>query len=439
MGSYTATRTNTRADLFYITVSTATIAVLVLLTAFSAARAETVSAPPFTGAPCHAPIDQEIEAHLRAATSQNNLADLHRSVDALLADRKAVPEGCAARAELSTQIAFFQYRMGDLLSAEKTIGESLAEESLTHHESSGNSGLNHFMLAGVYKVRGDYAKAELEYNKAVEIFSSQQPAKPRALARVYGDMAAMYADRGDMKSAEAALQKSLASETPSNGASATGSIGTRDALVHLAYRRGRLTDALEMLQSMIRDFAEDHSIARELRAHMYRDEGEVLVASHRPAEATEPLRKSLLLTDSTINTPDYAIALAMLSQAYILQKNWTQADEALKEASGRSAGFEKNFPQDAGKILASYGIFLGSQKRWNDSRPLLLRAAPLTESEKDVESAVLQNLIQADHHLHEKEEERAMREKLKSLGSSQPNPARENTVDVLAFNGGGPH
>lgn len=427
-------RTKAGRSLFFVTVQIAAISVLVLFTGLGAADAESVVEQRSTTA-CQAQFDPRVEADIRSAISPENSANLRRSVDTLIADRAAIAGGCASRASLSTQIAILQYRLGDLASAEKTISESLEEESLAHRERSEGAALNHYMLAGVYKVRGAFRQAEAEYTKAAEIFSNLQPGKPRALARVYGDMAAMYADRGDMRSAEAAMQKSLASENAGAGGTA-GSVGTRDALVHLAYRRGHLSEALDLLHSMIQDFGENQTISRELRAHMYRDEGELLVAARRPDEAPEPLRKSLSLTDPGTKTPDYAIALAMLSQAYELQKNWPQAEASLQEASKRSAVFETDFPQDAGKILASYGILLSARKRWSDARPVLLHAASLSETDRNVESAVLQSLIQADHHLHERGEERAMKEKLKTLGSGPADPARENTIDVLAFNGG---
>ncbi len=229
---------------------------------------------------CTAETEKRIDADIRIAFQMRNENDYQRALNLLLADRDAALPGCRSRERLFSQIAVTQFRMGNLAASERTVRDILASTSHRQHpDSSPETGLAHFLLAGIYSFRADYASAEREYQSALKIMLSLGHAQMVSVAQIYGDMALLYLRTGNIRASEAALQNSIAAEKNCDAVPLQASILRRDALIHIHYHAGRLTQALNASDELVRDHGEDPSLPLALRAHLFRDRGELALAA----------------------------------------------------------------------------------------------------------------------------------------------------------------
>jgi tetratricopeptide (TPR) repeat protein len=402
------------------------------------ASAQQQSATGSAEATCTAVATDEISQHLHRAYTVVGHAQTQSALNTLLSDRPGAPQGCPITDKLLSEIAALQFQLGENTSAEQTISEALRSKSIPD-DYAPSIGVDHFILGDICVIRGEYSKAELEFKNAIRIISHFGRSQSAALSRIYQDLGMLYMRLGDLRSAESALQQSLEADKQAPHELPERTLLTKDVLMHLRYRQGRLTEATQMLRNLIADYGDDSAIPQHFRAHLYRDSGEVLVAAKKPDEAVEHLRKCLLLTENESQEPESSIVYVMLTGAYLLQKNVVQAEQAAHEAYDRSQRFERDFPQNAAMACGTYGAVLNTKKQWAQARPLLAHALEISK-ERATQVQVLQHLIEADHNLHQRQEERQMRRRLKQLLEAAPRePATQHTVDVMAFNSTGSH
>ncbi len=388
---------------------------------------------------CSPIADTHTETDILSAASASSLPQMCGSLLKLASDREYVALDCPYRERILTEIAVLQFRTGDLSGAEKTISEALNSEPNTSFDYSRSLGIQHFILATIRNSRGDYEKAQAEYATAASILDRLGPQEATAVDRIYEEMSMTYLRMGDLQSAEITLQKSLARQKNSSEFSVQKVLATRDSLMHLRYRQGRISDALKMLQTMLADYSDNIAVSSQLRAHLYRDRGEMALATHDLDGAVEHLKKSLSLLDQNGKTPDAALVLAMLGETYTARKDMSAAENAMAEAYNRSKAFEANFPEDAGSICEAYAALLTTQKRWSDARPLFLHTLEIAKDD-NTRLASLQHLVKVDHHLRNTEEEMQMRDELKRAARKTPaQPEVQHTVDVLAFSSSSTH
>jgi tetratricopeptide (TPR) repeat protein len=266
----------------------------------------------------------------------------------------------------------------------------------------------------------------------VKDLNSIEKTDPVTLARVYEDMTLLYTRVGDFGSAERTIEKAVELKQRT-AASHSDMLLLQDTLVHLRFREGRLTEAAQLLDKITEQYGDDPRISTTLRAHVYRDSGEVAIFTKSADIAVARLRKALSISDGKYATPEYATVLMLLSQAYAADDNLQEAQAMAAEAYHRALGFQENFPEDAAMITGAYGAILNKQKQWTDARENLAHALALSK-DRDTRMDIIHCLLEADHHLHEKQEESTLRRELKQLVAAAPRePMRENTMDIMAF------
>lgn len=377
----------------------------------------------------------EILRDLHSAATVERAAEIQTFIRTLMADRGAFGTDSPSYLHISTEIAVLQFRVGHIEDAERTISDVLNSGAAHRMSNSSDVGLNHFMLASIRTMRADFASAEREYRLALGILKRIGPSQNTAVARVYSDMAIMYMRTNDFRSAEICLKNSLGAESGPGAAAPAEVFLRRDTILHLQYWRGRTTDAAETLRNLFHDYAQNSAIPRYLRAHLYRDSGELSIMTGKYQEAVDRLRLCLSLSDPEMPTPDYALELMTLGDAYSLQNDWADAHQVLQQAWTRSGEFEHNYPSQAGAVGVAYGAVLNREKHFSEARPVLQHALELVQTEPELQVKGINFLIAADHHLHERREERRLRKRLALLEQRpQRDPIRDNTVDVMSFN-----
>ena len=379
---------------------------------------------------------EEISQHLRTAYQVSGIAATQSALTALIGDRKSARPGCPITDKLLSEIAVLQFQLGQNSAAEQTLAEALRSKS-TPDDYVTSIGVDHFILGSIRVIHGDYHKAEFEYKDAIRILNHFGRAQSSSVSRVYQDLGMLYMRMGDLRSAESALQQAIEAQKQAPTELPERAVLIQDVLVHLRYRQGRLTEATKLLQRLVADHGENPAIPRHIRAHLYRDSGEMLIAAKKPDEAVEHLRKCLLLSEDERQQPESSVVFVVLTGAYLSQKNLVEAEKAANEAYERSQHFERDFPQNAAMAYGAYGAVLNMKKQWGQARPLLARAVDLSK-ERATQVYALQQLVEADHNLHERKEEHQMKRRLKQVLEDVPGePSRQHTIDVMAFNAAG--
>ena len=351
----------------------------------------------------------------------------------LLADRTSIPPGCSKRDALLTAIGLLQLRVGDPGSAQQSIEGALESAKQNETEASALAGFGHFLLGSIANMHADHAKAVREFTQSVSILKRSGPSAAPSVSRAYQDLALTYFHERDLSSGEAALQSALRYARMTNMRPDQAFV-IRDTLLHIRCAQGRRTEAENLVQSMIEDYGENKAIASHRRAHLYSDAATMSTAGHRREDAIQQSRKSLALLDPTLSTPEYALALTTLAQAYDAGKRREVSKDLLAEAYRRSDSFQHTFPADAARISVFYGKVLCKENQWSRARMLFLSALSKLD-DVELRRNTLRMLVEADHQLHQREEEASTRRELKALvDAEQQEVASGNTVDVLDFN-----
>lgn len=255
------------------------------------------------------------------------------------------------------------------------------------------------------------------------------------MSHVYSDMSVMYARAGDLNSAENYLEKCVNLQKQIRGISADEKLLAQDALVHLQFGRGRYREAIDQMLILIRDYSENQSIPVRLRAHLRRDYGELRLVSGDPEGSIEQLQIGLSLAMDNQALPDRALTVATIARAYYYEKRFDLAEKSFLEAVTLEPHFERDFPVQAAEISAGYGVFLNMRHRWAESRIQLEKALAepgFAITDKDARVQCMAELAEADHHLHKRDEEKALRRDAKTLMAGGEPRKQSDTIDIVA-------
>lgn len=403
------------------------------LLSFTAVSAVALEAPGAGSEPACGAYRATVDGHLRSAYAATAADQMQSAIAELERDLQSAPAGCDLRSGILGEIAFLQFRVGDITDAEDSIRKARRLTPAAFSSDSNSAGALHFLLATVSCSRGDYGQAEREYKAAAAVLARRGKPQALALSRVYQDMALMYMRMHDLRSAERAMQKSLAVESSLPAVSPQALLVARDTIVHLRYQQGRVSEASELISDLVQTYGEDAAVDRHLRAHIRRDYGEMLLILHKPQLAEQQLQMSLALFDPRVDLASSAEVLSDVGQAYAMQDRFADAERVLGSAYAETKKFHGTFVDEAASISANYGRVLVKMRRWSDAQHVLEQALHLTHDGK-LQLYTLKDLLLADKHLHDRSDLAGLRRQLRSLElAAAENPVQRDTVDVLAF------
>jgi tetratricopeptide (TPR) repeat protein len=273
---------------------------------------------------------------------------------------------------------------------------------------------------------------------AVHTLSKAGESEATNVARVYSDMAMLYVRSGDVRLAELYLQEASRSERRARNPDKLEQFAHRDALIHLAYLKGRLSDALQITSELIGLYGTDGSISTALRAHLYRDYGQLCAAMGKLDESITYLDHSLALQlkSPAASPQELAFSWAFLARIQIHRKQFDTAEATLTKAQNRIRPFQHDFPDDAAIVAETYGFLLNLESRWAEARTQLQLALQLAGSAPELRLMKLEDLhalARVDHRLHNKAEEKQVRAELKLVGARRRSPWKPDTVDILTL------
>ena len=432
-------RYTNRISSFYTTVTCFVFATSLFVTVLGATEADQ-HAGPERGATCNEQANADAGRELRETTQPSTAEGLTQALRSLKSKLDALDATCDARPAILTRMAGYQFQLRNFTDAADSSVAALSVAAVERKLSLEEIGLNHFLLGTIYNARGRYFDAIREQVKAAEAFGRSGKQNRGRIARVYSDLALLEINTGDLKSAERYLNKSAAIAESSDTISATDKLLVLDAIAHFEYERGRLTDADHTLSKIVRSYGSSTAVSASLRAHVYRDYGELSIATGNLDEAMGHLQKSAALARAEPVPGNLALSLAMLGNVYFQQGQLNSAEQLYREACDNVGRDASEVPGNAAIVYAVYGSYLHSCRRWRESRTHLQRALQLArESGKNqpLEANCFSKLADAAHHLHIKDEERSMRSKAKELAAGfRPGTNGDLTVDLLSLRQG---
>jgi tetratricopeptide (TPR) repeat protein len=382
------------------------------------------------------------ETALRAYAEAHKLqqrGDYHKALEILDSVAAVTPDTCKPKTTVLSLMATVYIDMSNFDEALSITGSSLAIGHKNKTITPDTEGLDHFLRAGIYCNRNNFTVAESEYNLAASSFASMGAIGTIALARVYSDVAGMYIKLGEYRNAEIALNRSLDAEQQSAVVPAEEYVLRLDSLVHLLYRRRKLTEAERSMGHLVEAYGDNPQISVHLRAHLYRDRGEVHVFAADYAGGKKDLQRCLSILNGRNTEPDGARALAVLAELDVRENNIKAAEAKFEEATARIQPIASNFPEDAVEIATVYSAFLNQHRHWAHAREKLLNAARMCDNGGiDNVTAVqcYRLLAEADRHLRNHTEEKQLRTKLNALQRGEQPDSQQQTVDVIALRAG---
>lgn len=373
-----------------------------------------------------------------AASSLTKRGSFDAALHVLQSNLSNLGSGCSIRAAMLTEKAGIDLRLGQVHEAAQAGTKALDLEYGDNTSQARERGMDEYILASADAAEGQNTKAEREYLLAAQTLSKAGASEAINVARIYSDLAVLYVRSGDVRSAELYMQKALHSERSAPNPDKLEQFARLDALAHLEYLKGRLSDALRTTKELIGSYGTDSSIDATLRAHLYRDYAQLCVSTHKFDEGIEYLNHSLDLQLKGSGAPpqELAFSWAFLARIHILRKQFDAAEAALIKAQNRIQPFQHDFPEDAAIVAETYGILLNLESRWTEARAQLQLARQLAGSAPDLglmKLEDLQALAYVDHRLHKKREEKQVRVELKSLRARGRSAWKPDTVDVLTL------
>jgi tetratricopeptide (TPR) repeat protein len=389
---------------------------------------------------CNAQSNADAHRELQKTREPSTVQALTEALSSLKSKLDALDATCDARSAVFTRMAAYQFQLEDFNGAADSSFAALSVPDVERKLAVEDIGLNHFILGTIYNARGRYSDALREHVKAAQSFAQSGKQNAGRAARIYSDAALLEIKMGDLRSAERYLTKSSAIAESSNTISETDKFLVLDAVAHFQYERGRLTEADHTLSEMVRSYGSSTAVRPSLRAHLYRDCGELSVATGNLDQASDQLQKSTALARVEPVPGNVALSLAMLGNVYVQQGQLHSAEQLFREACDRVGPHADEVPGKAAIVYAVYGSYLHLCRRWRESRTHLQRALQLADEgagNEPLRANCLSELADAAHHLHIKDEEKSMRSQAKALAAGfRPATDGALTVDLLALKGG---
>jgi tetratricopeptide (TPR) repeat protein len=343
---------------------------------------------------------------------------------------------CPEKPALLTRLAVWELSQSEFDGALKHAVEALEIGAHYRTITSQDAGVAHFLCGTVQSNNGDIESAERSFRSAIQAFRVLGDFNRPAVARSEADLALLYIRTGRLKQAETALEASLREEQAGSMPDEERLIRL-DSVIHLQCRKGRFTDALHTTERMLARYGESDLVTTSMRAHLYRDRGELLLITGDPDGAEKCLRRSMELMDRSGRLPEFPTALVLLGRVKMMRNDTAQAEKYYAAAADAMQPLAEAFPENAVEIACVFGEFLGSQHRWKEAYESLQTDLVLLHSpgvDSDSASRFLTDLANADHHLHKRSEEKDAREQAKAFTALQSNPPESNqTVDILTL------
>ncbi len=371
------------------------------------------------------------------ASSLSRRGSLNAALHLLESSLGKLDGRCSVRATVLTEKAGIHLRLGQMREARQASSAALGFE-YGEQIPAQERGMDEYILASACNAMGQKARAVQEYLLAARTFSQAGASEMTNAARVYSDLAMLYVRSADVPSAERYLDEALRAERSARNPDKTEQLTRQDALMHLDFLKGRLSDALSLIGGLIRSYGRDEGINSALRAHLYRDYGQLFASIGKLDESIQYLEHSVALELEVPGAPpqELAFSWAFLARIQILRKQFDAAEATLMKAQNRIGPFEYDFPQDAAIVAETYGVLLNLQSRCPEARIQLQRALQLAGSSPDLDlmrAEGLRALAQADRRLHRRVEAKQARAELKHLRARGFSEADPDTVDVLTL------
>ena len=391
-------------------------------------------------ASCNEQANSDARRELQKTPQPSTVQGLTQALRSLKSKLDALDATCDARPAILSRMAAYQFQLRDFDAATDSSVAALSVADAERKLSFEEIGLTHFMLGAIYNARGRYADSVRENVKAAQSFARSGKQNAGRVARIYSDVALLEINMGDLRSAERYLNKSSAIAESSDTISDTDKFLVLDAVAHFEYERGRLTDADRTLNKIVGLYGSSTAISPSLRAHLYRDCGEVSIATGNLDQALDQLQKSTALARAEPAPGTLALSLSMLGSVYLQLGQLNSAEHLFREACDSVDQYADEVPVNAAIVYAVYGNYLHSCRRWRESRTHLQRALQLAqEGGKDerIKANCLAKLADAAHHLHIKDEEKSMRSQAKAMAAGfRHSTDGALTVDLLTLKAG---
>jgi tetratricopeptide (TPR) repeat protein len=385
---------------------------------------------------CAAPISIAAHKTLVEALALEKRNEFEKAVQVTLRTADSIGPNCRMKAALETDAAAIKFRAGALTDAEQLSTKAL-KELRRFEDDSEDIGKAEYIIGSVMDARGKAADAERQYLKVVHVFTALGNRSALRLARVYSDLAVINIRVNNTRQAEIYLQKSSESEKSVKVSDPTERMARQDAAVHLAYKKGKTSEAIRLNALIIKAYGTDMSIPAGLRAHIFADRGGLMYSAGQYNESLLNLNKSLDLYRSyPRDSETIAIALTMLGRARLAVNDMVGAHQSLEEAMQLSTNLRANYPLHVAFIEESYGEYLALSRQWSEARARYLDSISLMRTAAEGKQELPKCLLEAaaaDDHLHQKKESKKLRKQAQLLMAESQTPGEESTVDLTTL------
>jgi tetratricopeptide (TPR) repeat protein len=342
---------------------------------------------------------------------------------------------CRLRAKVYVQIGLLEMRMSRFAEAQKAAEEALAIHRRVATLTSLELGVGQFVRASGLAVTGDYPAAEQAFKNAAQFLANCGPGAHRLQTRVYSELALVYVQEHELKLAEEAIDKSIASEQKEGKPDAVQEVLVKDSLAHILFARGRVSEATATTRQLMDKYGASTKVTTDLRAHLYEDYASLCMQEKKLSEAVDYFKVSVGLQEETVVRGNQARTLALLGRAQMLESHLDDAEQSLTKAVKQAPVLDEN-PIDKALVFETYGELLIAKRRWDDARSALKNALSNGSSGAafaNVHIAAWTHLAEADHHLHLKKEEKGSRKEAKRLLAAYQYPGSKDVVDIAAL------
>jgi serine/threonine protein kinase/tetratricopeptide (TPR) repeat protein len=183
-------------------------------------------------------------------------------------------------------------------------------------------------LAGLYELRGDYARAEHWYQESLRRRRAFRGERHPSVATVLNNLAALRLTQGQLAAAERLSREALAIRLESLDSEHMHTAATRTVLGRILHARGALADAEEQFRAALVFQGPQPPADHPTLILLQIARGRLLIDRGRPAEAEPLLRTALAQRTRRFNVSDWRVAELQVALARALLAQGKGADAA---------------------------------------------------------------------------------------------------------------
>jgi tetratricopeptide (TPR) repeat protein len=351
---------------------------------------------------------------------------------------KKTPETCRTHTVLVARLALLQVQTGNLKEGNRN-SEAAVKAFGQLGDHSEDAAVAEYVLGGGYFLSGQADLAEKTLQRAAKRYAQLSVPNQAMVAKIYSDLAIVSIRRGRVEQARKYMSQARYAAGGAITQDHTEQVLQEDALAHLEYSSGRISEAFRLYSNLVHTYGADISVTKEFRAHIYQDYGEICLRAGQLEESSTYLTQSLaLFKDQNINTVSIAMVEGSLAKLFLLQHDGEQAQSLATQAVNTLGKKAEEYPLHAATIQQIAGNVMRYQKHWEEARMQYWKAVQSAAKTPDYQStgvAALQGLGEADRHLHRKQEGKEVRQQLKEAlaRSWSRNNEQKDTVDVMSL------